>query len=141
VPKLNLTDDQKEMLRKGYRRAQALPASLNMGWWAARSSGAPCGTVCCYAGELLIANGARTPKSLLSDEADEVMRIPGEAEEVLGLPSESLYYVFRVEMWPSKERDAYCAARDSSNPQKERADILARVVERFIELDGETCNW
>jgi hypothetical protein len=141
VPKLNLTDGQKEMLRKGYRRAQAFPASLNMGWWATRSSGAPCGTACCYAGELLIANGARTPKSLLSDDAVEIMRIPGEAEELLGLPPESLYYVFRVELWPRAERYAYSAARESSNPQEERADILAQVVERFIELDGETCNW
>jgi hypothetical protein len=135
MSRLNLTETQIEMLRKGYRRAQEIPEGFYMGWWASASEIAPCGTVCCYAGEILIANGKYAPEGLL--RMKKVERMPSIAEAFLGVPGGSLTDLFHANKWPTDLYDEYYGADTSAK----EAAVLAQVVELFIQNDGDTSDW
>jgi hypothetical protein len=135
--KLNLTDTQKEMLRKGYRRAQELPRGFNMGTWGYESEQAPCGTICCYAGELLIVGGVVSPKELPAFANADFFAVPTRAAELLEIPDEAIKAMFFVENWPRELRKKYEAA----NIPSVRAEALAEAVEMFIAADGDTSSW
>lgn len=130
---LNLTDEQKEKLRAGYRRAQAFPEGFEMATWIEESDEAPCGAVGCYAYEICVAVGGYSPMTLLDRfQTDNSFSMQGRAHELIGVPRYSLAGLFDVGFWPADLCTQYYAAQD----QGERADLLAEAVERWIEGDG-----
>lgn len=137
MSKLNLTPEQIEMLRKGYRRAQEIPEGFSMSTWGALDFKVPCGTVCCYAGELLIANGGETPQSLAQLSATVLLGVPSKAAQMLSLPYVRLRPLFHAEKWPDELYRKY----QETNIPKVRVETLTEVVERFIAADGDTSNW
>lgn len=119
---MKLTSEQIEMLRKGYRRAQELPEGFAMETWAKLDSKAPCGTVCCFAGELLIANGKYSPQEI----AGSSWLVAREAVALIGI--EEVFRLFSVANWPDEVATGYYR----STTRREQADCLAEAVERFI---------
>lgn len=136
MSKLNI-----ELLKKVRNRIATVPESYSQRHFVKRSSKAPCGTVCCLAGETIIcaaptiSEGVEELKAIEfasapNDGSPWSSLIPHRAQELLGLNDSDAWDLFEYaeNNWPEPFRSQYAAAQSNT----ERANVAVLLLDQII---------
>lgn len=123
----------KELLLKAAQRIEEFPESYSQAVFAGHSKVAPCGTVACLAGEIVICSEPTTVAGIkLLWELDGRDEVGSYAQEVAGLTDEEEYALFyESQYWPEPFGEQFINASS-----KERPSIAARLL-RYLADGGE----
>jgi hypothetical protein len=126
----------KRLLLKTAKRIERFPESYDQATWAGKSNTAPCGTVACLAGEIVICS-ERTVKKGIAKLFDLDVKgspgVSGYAEAVAGIAEwESQYLFFDVDSWPKPFGANYLRAKTRRGRARAAAALL-----RYLANGGE----
>lgn len=135
-----------ELLQKVRDRIAEIPDSYYQQKWIANSPTAPCGTMACLAGEIIICAAPSVKKGVaelrklrrdksVSEYAEFIYgaTVPRRAAELLGISEDDAYKMFaNGDDWPRGFE------LDQDLPQREQAEVAVRYLDECIRREQVT---
>jgi len=119
----------KRLLLKAAQRIEDAPASFSMSTYRSKDHKAPCGTVACLAGEIIIASGKDVKEGLARLWDVESGEVASTAARMIGMPELEPMGVFgaTARAWPKPYQTNYNKAR-SKRSQANAASAFLRYL-------------
>lgn len=124
----------KRLLLKAAKRIEEIPQSYQQTKYRQRDATAPCGTVCCLAGEIIIVSERSTKKGLQLLNATPLRRITGKARMLSGLTPGEAGAIFDTGYgltWP----EPFASQFERAVTQEQQAKIAVKLL-RYIADGG-----
>lgn len=120
----------RELIEKVIERLETVPESFDQNAAYVRADKrAPCGTVACLAGEVIICSAPTIKEGIKLARMADV-----DPSALMGLEDDYGLFAFNAVGWPEKYRDQYTAAKGD---QKKEARAAINLLRAILRTDGK----
>lgn len=123
------------LLNKAADRIESIPESYSQTTFKERSADAPCGTVACLAGEIIICSERSTAKGLKTLHSTPLRDVWLKAARLAGLTDDEADVLFNTSYgwtWPTKFSERF----DHAKTKKQEAKVAASLL-RYLAKGGK----